>query len=349
MSGAGLDARALAGMLGQRARALAEELLPNGRRDGAEWRCGSLGGEPGQSLALRLTGARAGVWSDFASGDRGDALDLVAAIHCGGDKGEAMRWARRWLGLGDAGAAPIPAPRPRVPLAASGAAEDEEALARRRKALALFAEASPRGFEPYLEARGIDLAELGRVPRALRFHPACWCREAGGPLPAMVAAITGPDGTHLATHRTWLAQRPDGSWGKAPLRDPKMTLGSYAGGTIRVWRGASGLPLAEAPEGEAVALAEGIETALSVAVSCPELRVLCAVSVGNLARVDLPPTVAEVIICADNDGAENTAAARALARAVERFGGEGRQVRIARPPAGTKDFNDLLTAPEGGA
>ncbi len=165
----------------------------------------------------------------------------------------------------------------------------------------------------------------------------------------MLAAITGPDGAHLATHRTWLAQRPDGSWGKAPLRDPKMTLGSYAGGTIRVWRGASGLPLAEAPEGEAVALAEGIETALSVAVSCPELRVLCAVSLGNLARVDLPPTVAEVIICADNDGAENTAAARALARAVERFGGEGRQVRIARPPAGMKDFNDLLTAPEGGA
>ena len=30
----------------------------------------------------------------------------------------------------------------------------------------------------YLASRGIDLGELGRVPRALRFHPACWCSEA---------------------------------------------------------------------------------------------------------------------------------------------------------------------------
>ncbi len=186
------------------------------------------------------------------------------------------------------------------------------------------------------------LAELGRLPRALRFHPACWCAEAGGPLPALVAAITGPDGAHAATHRTWLAQRPDGSWGEAPLRDPKKTLGSYVGGAIRLWRGASGRPLAEAPDGEHVALAEGIETALSVAVAVPELRVLCAVSLANMGSVALPTGVRTVTLCADNDDG-NAAAARALARVVDRFAAEGREVRVARPPAGLKDFNDVLT------
>lgn len=345
----GLDARTLAGLLAQRVPELVAELLPHGRRDGPEWRCGSLGGEQGQSLAVRLSGGRAGVWSDFASGEAGDALDLVAAVLFCGDRREAMGWARRWLGLGDD--ATTAEPVRRAP-AASADGMDAEAVAKRRKALALFAAArEPITGTPaahYLAARGLHLAELGRVPRALRFHPACWCGEAGGPLPAMLAAITGPDGARLATHRTWIAQDADGVWRKAKLKDAKRTLGSYAGGTIRLWRGATATPLAQAAPGASVALAEGIETALSVALACPELRVLCAVSLGNLARVALPANVATVILAADNDG-DNPSAAKALARAVERFTAEGREVRIARPPEGMKDFNDVLTAPEPGA
>jgi phage/plasmid primase-like uncharacterized protein len=164
----------------------------------------------------------------------------------------------------------------------------------------------------------------------------------------MLAAITGPDGMQVATHRTWLTQRQDGIWRKASLDAPKKVLGSFAGGSIRLWRGAGGRPLAEAGPGEVVALAEGIETALSVALATPELRVLCAVSLGNLAYVKLPPTVSTVILCADNDEG-NEAAARALMRAVERFNAEGRNVRVARPPAGLKDFNDVLTAEDRGS
>lgn len=339
----GLDARTLAELLAQRIAPLAAELLPQGRRDGQEWRCGSLAGEPGQSLAVRLTGARAGVWADFSSGERGDALDLVAAALFAGDKAEAMRWARRWLGIGHTTtAAELTARRAPAPAAATAAAPDAETLAKRRKALALFAEARQDGYEAYLAGRGIDLRELGRKPRALRFHPACWCAEAGRPLPAMLGAITGPTGEHLATHRTYLAQQADGTWRKAPLLRAKKVLGAFAGGTIRLWRGASARPLAEAAPGETVALAEGIETALSVAIAAPELRVLCAVSSGNMPKVELPPAVAIVILCADNDG-DNAKTAKALADAVDRFTAEGRQVRIARPPDGVKDFNDVLT------
>ena len=152
--------------------------------------------------------------------------------------------------------------------------------------------------------------------------------------------MTNAAGQHVATHRTWLQRHPDGIWRKAKLANPKMSLGSVAGGSIRIWRGASGKPLAQAPEGETVAIAEGIETALSVAIACPELRVLSAVSLGNMGRLALPPAVRTVILCADNDG-PNEGAARALQRAVDHYAAAGRIVKIAVPPCG-KDFNDTL-------
>lgn len=323
---------------------LAPELLPAGRRDGRHWRCGSLAGEPGQSLAINLIGSKAGIWHDFHTGEAGDALDLVAGVLFRGDRRAAMAWARRWLGLSEAGA--VPAPKPRLPSPITAEAEAAEEAARRRRALALFLRARPIAGTPaeaYLAARGISIEALPHLPRALRFDPECYCSEAGARLPAMVAAIVTAEGKHLGTHRTWLARGDDGVWRKAPLRDPKKTLGGYRGGFIPLSRGASGRPLRRAPRGETVAIAEGIETALSVAVACPELRVLAAVSLPNMARLALPETVSEVILCADRDTG-NAGAEGLIEAAARHFAAEGRRVRIAFPPIG-KDFNDTLKGP----
>jgi hypothetical protein len=332
----------IAGMLARQAPSLVAELLPNGRREGAEWRVGSLAGEPGRSLAVRLFGSRAGVWADFAAGEAGDALDLVAGVLYRGDKRAALAWARSWLGLGDAGAPP-PRHLP-SPAAVVDPGTDPEAEGKRRTALRIFLAAAPHlagtPAAAYLAARGIDLAELGRQPRSLRFAPHLPNRESASTWPALVAAVTNAAGQHVATHRTWLQRDPDGIWRKAKLANPKMSLGGVAGGSIRIWRGASGKPLAQAPEGETVAIAEGIETALSVAIACPELRVLSAVSLGNMGRLAPPPAVRTVILCADNDG-PNEGAARALQRAVDHYATGGRIVKIAVPPCG-KDFNDTL-------
>lgn len=56
--------------------------LPGGRRVGAEWVCGSLRGEAGASMKVRLKGPRRGCWADFASDARGgDVISLAAAIY----------------------------------------------------------------------------------------------------------------------------------------------------------------------------------------------------------------------------------------------------------------------------
>ncbi|MES2126670.1 MAG: VapE domain-containing protein [Pseudomonadota bacterium] len=57
--------------------------FPQGVVAGAEFCIGSRDGEAGQSLRIRLTGAKAGVWSDFSSDGAagGDLISLYAYIH----------------------------------------------------------------------------------------------------------------------------------------------------------------------------------------------------------------------------------------------------------------------------
>lgn len=84
--------------LTNRAQAAAEYLLPQGRREAGEWRAGSIDGEPGRSLGVHLTGAKAGIWADFNGGAGGDLLDLWAQVRrC--DLATAIKQAREWLGM----------------------------------------------------------------------------------------------------------------------------------------------------------------------------------------------------------------------------------------------------------
>lgn len=345
---AGDIARMLAGSIDR----LAAQLLPAGRRHGREWQVGSLAGERGASLSVCLSGTKAGVWKDFASNQSGDALDLVAAVIAGGDRGQALCWSRAWLGLeawtpqSREQVAAGPTPEQLAERAQRDARTAEAVRQAQQAALKMWlaAPASLAGSPAagYLAARGIDLARLGRQPSALRCHPSLWNTEASRHYPALVAAISGADGVHVATHRTWLQRDGDGVWRKAPLEMPKKVLGAMAGGSIRIQRGGSGRALAAAPDGDTVAIAEGIETALSVAIACPELRVLSSVSLGNMAAIALPAAIATVVLCADHDTKPQPQAA--LARAVERYKDEGRAVRVARPSRPGADWNDVLLA-----
>lgn len=71
-------------------------LFPAGRRNGDEYEIGDVAGSAGRSLRVNLNG-KAGVWSDFATGDKGDLLDLWAKAR-GLSVADAMREAAEWLG-----------------------------------------------------------------------------------------------------------------------------------------------------------------------------------------------------------------------------------------------------------
>jgi hypothetical protein len=342
-----IDIGELVGRLTDRVPELARDLLPAGVRRGSEWVVAGADSVLGCSISLHLSGSRAGVWGAWAAGRGGDALDLIAAVKCAGDKGAAIRWARDWLRIDPEDRAPATAPPPAEHRRQAEANADEK----RGTAWRLWLAATPlrpgdEAFDYLADTRGIDFAALGRVPGALRFTRALTNAEAGRRFPAMVAAVSGPGGKFQTIHRTWLERQSNGRVLKAPVAAPKKVYGPCRGGTIRLARGASGRPWKEAPPGDVLGLTEGIEDALSYAAAVPEHRVAAALNVGNLAHVRLPRAIGTIVIAADNDK-PGSPAARSLERAVARLLAEGREVRIARCPPGIKDLNALLLAEAG--
>ena len=331
------DASAVSAELARRIQSLCNDLLSSGRRSGAYWTVGGVDNVKGASMWVHLHGEKQGHWQDAATGEFGDALDLLAACRYGGDKKAAYAAALAWLGWSDVAAPPA---RP-APVAQSDK-PDERTARNRAYALRLYLEAHPAlagtPVESYLRDRGIDLAQMGRQPRALRYHPSLYHRDTRTAWPAMVAAINDGSGAHLATHRTYL-ERAGGGWMKLRNVPAKLSLGDFVSGSIRIWRGASKRALVDAAPEEPIVIGEGIETCLSIAIACPELRVLCAVSLSNMASVWLPPQTRMVVLAADND--THPQARQALQRAVNAHIAAGREVRVARARDGN-DFNDVL-------
>jgi hypothetical protein len=287
----------LARRLAQNAEAVCREYLSNGRREGNTWRVGDVDNTPGRSLMVRLTGpdsgkGAAGHWVDFASGQHGDLLDLIAhtcRLHA--TFRDVLEEARRFLSLPEA-----PCSAPAGPPVPSGSPE----AARR-----LFGSAKPIPgtlAAIYLRSRGItDVHDL----TALRFHPRCFYRaHEGAPReawPALLAAVTDADGVITGVLRTWLAR--DGS-GKAPLATPRRSLGRLLGSGARFGKAT-----------DVLAAGEGLETMLSLRVVLPALPIIAALSATHLAAFVPPSGLRRLYIARDNDRVGRRAAEMLSARA----------------------------------
>jgi DNA primase len=172
--------------------------------------------------------------------------------------------------------------------------------------------------DTYLQSRSITTP----VPPTLRYARLRH-RESGRKLPCMVAAVQAADGRLSGLHRTFL--RLDGG-GKADVEPVKKMLGACRGGVVRL-----------APAGRRLVLCEGIETGLSIRQVCPDVPVWCALSAGNLDRLQLPAEVEEVVLVADGDPIGERAAEKATWAYLD----QGVRVQLVLPPAG-QDINDVL-------
>lgn len=320
------------------------------------------------SFVVWIDGPKAGRWNDYATGAKGDLLDLIA-LNLGCSLKDAFREARSFLGLQadspeDVARRKAAAERARAQRAEAERAARAEHAKRQRQAFALWLSGQERiagtPVEAYLrEARGIDLARLGHQPKALRYHPQLNYdqvdRKTGevfrGQAPAMLALITDMAGNPVSCHRTWLALGPDGRWGKAPLPKAKKVYGDYKGAAIRIWRGIGprggrGKSLSEAEPGSRIYLTEGIEDALSVAMLLPHARVMAAIANTNFGNLRLPEAISEVVFVADQDADPAVRATTDLA--AQTMVAQGRTVRLWRNPHGGKDINDALKLAQEG-
>jgi len=93
-----LDITEINQMLTLQAETLCSQLLPSGVIRGHEWEVGSVDGESGKSMKVCIAGGKVGVWSDFATGESGDLIDLIGSVNAL-SIGESVAWAKDWLGI----------------------------------------------------------------------------------------------------------------------------------------------------------------------------------------------------------------------------------------------------------
>lgn len=301
--------------LAQQAEAVCRHYLSNGSRSGRYWQVGDVANTPGQSLYVRLVGPSAGKWTDAATSEHGDLLDLIALNQNLPALKDKLAEARRFLAL------PQPEPEPRS-CVRSRARTSVEAARR------LFAMARPIAgtiAEAYLRHRGITGV---RHLTALRFHPNCFYRTLDGAPrkagPALIAAVTDLQGRITGVQRTWLD--PLGR-GKAAMPAPRRALGQLVGNGVRFGR-----------TGEVCVVGEGIETVLSLKLVMPEMPMVAALSASHLGALVLPDGLNRLYIACDADPAGR----RACELLTQRAKAAGMTVLALHPQGG--DFNDDLCA-----
>ncbi|MGZ9020403.1 MAG: DNA primase, partial [Rhodoplanes sp.] len=94
----------LARRMARQAEAVCRHYLSNGRREGRYWLVGDARNTPGRSMFVRLKGAEsgkgaAGKWTDAATGEHGDLLDVIRETRGLVDFKDVAEEARTFLSL----------------------------------------------------------------------------------------------------------------------------------------------------------------------------------------------------------------------------------------------------------
>lgn len=271
----------------------------------------------------------------FGCGANGDLLNFVQRKQDITFR-DALELLESQNGLKHIAATPAtPPPKPVVPQA-----EDKQRLKRSLDMWAASTALTPESpVTLYLLGRDIirpadygvgDRAINDGWPVDLRFMANCWHDFERKPFPAMVAPIRGYDGAILTLHRTYLARRGDGSWGKAAVAKTKLVVGSFGPGYIRLGESS-----------DKMLGGEGIETTLS-AGQLWKRPGLCFVTAGRMGNIDLPFLCSDFIYAADKGGKGEWGERFAQRGAIEQ--GQARTVAVRRPrlDADKGDFNDFV-------
>ena len=316
-----MNASTVSALLAQRAESVCRKYLPQGRKQGRYWCAGDARGAPGRSLFVRLSPpGTPGKFTDAATGEHGDLLDIIRIATGSRSLREALAEARRFL------AQPAAAPR----------STDRDTYDRAEAARNLWDRCGPidsTHAEAYLAARAIHRC---RFP-ALRFHASLPYRSASGGwrrLPALVAAVTADDGELQGVHRTWLDPlRP----AMARVSRPRKALGRVHGLAVR---------FGDPDAASTLLVGEGIETVLSLVTAWPDTVLphavlphavaAAALSAGSLGAFVPPKHVTRLVIAQDRDD-EGERASRYLQLRCTRLG----IACAVLLPAGN-DFNDDL-------
>ncbi len=289
----------LARRLAREVQAVCLQYLSNGRREGNYWLVGDARNTPGRSMFVRLKGpdsgkGAAGKWTDAATDEHGDLLDVIrescGLVHLH----DATDEARRFLTVPRL--ASDPRPEVRSARAATGSPNSA------RRLVAMSKPITGTIVEAYLHNRGVTaLHGTG----CLRFHPCCFYRRGEHTptkkWPAMIAAVTDLEGRITGVQRTWFD--PSGL-DKAPIDTPRRAMGHLLGHGVRF-----------GVVDDTMVAGEGIETMLSLRCVLPTMPMVAALSANHLAALLLPPRLRRLYVARDADLAGDSALTALTGRA----------------------------------
>ena len=245
-------ARTLSSGLAEHVEAVCRHYLSNGRRCGNYWVVGDVNNNAGRSLYVRLKGPLSGKgargrWTDAATSEHGDLLDLIRAREGLTSFRDTLDEARRFL---------------RAPRAMTSSAT-RQAIERARHSCARPKEFGRRQTRSSARRQRPICAREKSPPISMTRRCAITrrCSIVTRPtllpqrLPALVAAVTDNSGKITGIHRTFLDPERNT---KANVASPRRSLGVIFGNGVRfgVIR-------------DVAVVGEGIETVSRSKAPCP--------------------------------------------------------------------------------
>ena len=187
----------------------------------------------------------------------------------------------------------------------------------------------------YLEKhRNICLTDIN-LSNDIRYTDKAWSSETKSFHSALLSVARDKGGKQTATQAVYLDQ-------KTSDKNKSLEISKRSQGVLK----GSFVELTKHKDANTIFIAEGIETALSLAAAKPESRVICSLGVANIKNIDLSQDknldTKTIIICADNDGkdsATNTIIERSAYILKEKG---AKNIAIIRPDEKGQDFNDVL-------
>lgn len=179
--------------------------------------------------------------------------------------------------------------------------------------------------EIYLLSRGI----VWDVPWCVRFT---WARPrfdretgraVGQLMPTLILACQDLSNKIVGVQRVFLTKEGK----KAPMLNPKLSLGPTRGGAIRL-----------GPIARKIILVEGPEDGLTLMPRHPDASIWVTLGTGSLPHVQLPPEVEEVSLAGDNNSGGRTA----IKAGEESYNAQNKIVSSFYPDPSFEDFNDEL-------
>lgn len=254
------------------------------------------------SMSITLSGAKSGLWYMHEEGRGGNLLQLIQEQKELNFK-DALEYAANYLGI-------------------SKSNSDE--LPYHKKVYGFSKTIKNTLGEKYLkEHRGIT-ANIDNI----RFVPYLYEPTTKEKHPAVVVFSKDMSGDIKGMQAIWL-DRETGK--KLNIETAKRSYGEIKGSMVPINKGTKG-----------IAVAEGVETALSIASSRSDLTVFAALgSFSNFTSSDIKVNGTPIIMCVDNDG-DNKHSIDKVKKSISELSQKGFNVFVAYPKHKGADFNDIL-------